>query len=133
MFTQLKNLLRKGDTVSVSLALENDTQLRVNVYPRLFNLDGQNSDTRAALNQPLSIVGTPAELDAEFGDTLARFTGSVNVLRHTLEEAESVHKTAAAKVTKSPAKSADKPATTPKSAPKPDPEPDPEPATPSLI
>ena len=96
MFAQLQKMLRKGDTVSVIIAIENDTQLRVNVFPKLFTLDGENGNDRKALNTPLSLVATPAELDSPaFLETLEKFTASTNVLRHTLDEVEATHKTAA--------------------------------------
>jgi PRTRC genetic system protein E len=96
MFTQLKPMLRKGDTITVTVAVENDTQLRVSVFPKLCTLDGANGDDRKALNTPLSIVATPGELDApSFIETLEKFSASTNVLRHTLDEVEATHKAAA--------------------------------------
>lgn len=89
-------MLRKGDTLTVTIALENDTQLRVNVFPRLFTLDGSRGNDRKALNTPLSLVATPDEFDSPaFIETLARFAGSVTGTRNTLEEVIAAHNTAA--------------------------------------
>ena len=123
MFAQLAKLLKQGDTVSVVLALENETQLRVNVFPKLAAASDEDDDEetkepRQALNQPLSIVATAAELDAGFAETLEKFTASTNTLRHTLEEVEAAHKTAAAAAKKpAPAKSKIKPGRPDKAAP----------------
>jgi PRTRC genetic system protein E len=106
MFTQLRTLLRPGDTVTVVVAVENETQLRVTVYPRLFTLDGEHGPQRAAVNQPLSIVATGAELDAEFGDTLAKYSASTNTLLNTLAEVEAAHKAAAITARTAPVKAA---------------------------
>jgi len=96
MFTELKQMLRKGDHVTVTIAIEDDTQLRVNVFPKLFTTDGENGPNRTALNTPLSIIGTPEELDSPtFLKNLTQFTDSTNALRNTLEEVEAAHKTAA--------------------------------------
>jgi PRTRC genetic system protein E len=96
MFNELKQMLRKGDHVTVTIAIEDDTQLRVNVFPKLFTTDGENGPNRTALNTPLSIIGTPEELDSPtFLQNLTQFTDSTNALRNTLEEVEAAHKTAA--------------------------------------
>jgi len=96
MFTELKAMLRKSDQVAITIAIEDDTQLRVNVFPKLFTLDGENGENRKALNTPLTITATPEELDSPaFMETLTKFTGSTNTLRNTLEEVEAQHKAAA--------------------------------------
>ena len=96
MFNELKAMLRKGDQVTVTIAVENDTQLRVNVFPKLFTLDGENGEDRKALNTPLTITATPDELDSPaFIETLTKFSVSTNTLRNTLEEVAAQHKAAA--------------------------------------
>ena len=96
MFNELKQLLRKGDQVTLTIAIEDDTQLRVNVFPKLFTLDGENGDNRKALNTPLTITATPDELDSPaFIETLTKFSASTTALRNTLEEVEAQHKAAA--------------------------------------
>ena len=114
MFTELQKMLRKGDSLTVSIALETDTQLRVNVYPKLFTLDAANSENRAVLNTPLSLVATPVELDSPaFLDTLNQFASSATELRHTLDEVTAAHKTAA---TNAKAGKGNKPKPEPKAA-----------------
>ena len=113
MFNELKTLLRKGDQVTVTIAVENETQLRVNVFPKLFTLDGENGEDRKALNTPLTITATPDELDSPaFIETLTKFAGSTNTLRNTLEEVEAQHEAAAeaAKTKPGPKATATKPA-----------------------
>jgi PRTRC genetic system protein E len=97
MFQQLQPLLRKGDTLTVTIALDTDpTRLRVNVFPKLFTLDGDKGADRKALNTPLTMVATPAEFDGpEFIETLTKFSTSVTETRNTLEEVTAAHKTAA--------------------------------------
>ena len=94
MFQQLQPLLRKGDTLTVTIALDTDpTKLRVNVFPKLFTLDGDKGADRKALNTPLTMVATPAEFDGpEFIDTLTKFGASVTTTRNTLEEVTAAHK-----------------------------------------
>jgi len=120
MFAQLKSLLRKGDTVTLTVAIENDTQLRVNVFPKLFSMDGEQGGNRKALNTPLSVVATPEELDSPaFIETITRFTASVTGLRTNLDEAQAAHKAAAQSVSSAKGK-------------KPEPTKQPEPPQPEL-
>ena len=94
MFTQLQKMLRSGDSVTVTIAVENDTQLRVSVFPKITG--GEKGDHHKALNTPLSLVATPGELDSPaFLEALEKFTASAGALRHTLDEVETAHKAAA--------------------------------------
>ncbi len=96
MLKDLLPLLRKGDTIGLSIAMEGDNQYRVNVMPKLFTLDGEKGADRLALNTPLTLTGTLEELDSpEFAATLQRFTASATTTRHTIEDVEAAHKTAA--------------------------------------
>src|SRR5258705_8612583 len=109
MFTELSKILRKGDTLGITVGLESDGKCRVNVMPKLFTLDGERGGDRRALNTPITITGTPEELDSPaFAEQLTRFTTSVNPTRHTIDEAETTHKAppAAAKSKPVPAKPA---------------------------
>ena len=93
MFAQLKQMLRKGDTITVNVAVENETELRVTVFPKLFTLDGENGEDRKALNTPLTITATPDELDSPaFIETLTKFSASTTATRNTLEEVAAQHK-----------------------------------------
>ena len=92
MFAQLKPMLRKGDTVTMTIAVETDTELRVTVFP---NLTGE-MENRQALNTPLSVTATPDELDSPtFIETLSKLTTSTTALRNTLDDVEAAHKAAA--------------------------------------
>lgn len=98
MLKTLLPLLRKGDTLGLSIAMEGENQYRINVLPKLFTLDGESGPDRLALNTPLTITGTLAELDSpEFVATLTRFTTSATAARHTIDEAEAAHKSAGAR------------------------------------
>jgi PRTRC genetic system protein E len=126
MFSQLSKLLRKGDTVGLTIGIEGEAggkpTFRVNIMPKLFTLDGEKGADRMALNQPLSVTGTAEELDsAEFVTTLERFAASTVTHRTTIDEVEAAHKTASAAkreaaAKKTPAKTAAK---TPPAPPKP--------------
>lgn len=104
MFKELKQLLRPGDSLTLTIAVQNDTQLRVNVFPKLFTLDGAYGTDRKVLNTPLSLAATPEELDSPaFIETLEKFAGSTNALRHTLDEVQAAHQAAAAAAKSKPA------------------------------
>lgn len=108
MFTQLTELLRKGDTLSLTITREADKSaddaapggptgpvFRVNIYPKLFTTDGEHGADRKALNEPLTVTGTAAELDSpEFLNTLNRFATSTNSLRNTIDDVEKAHQEA---------------------------------------
>jgi len=113
MFAQLQQMLRRGGTITVNVAVENETELRVTVFPKLFTLDGERGADRQALNTPLSVVATAAELDGPtFLDTLTKFAASANTTRNTLDEVEATHKAAAdAAKAKSPSRGSAKPGT----------------------
>jgi len=108
MITQLAAMLKPGDTVTFTLALEADGQLRLNIFPKLFTLDGEKGEQRKALNQPLTVTGAPADFDGpDFLDTITKFTASATGLRTTLDEAEAAHADSAKSAKKD---KADKPA-----------------------
>lgn len=138
IFKELAGILKKGDTVTLTLAVEDAGQCRVNLYPKLFTMDGEKGEDRKALNQPLTVTGTADELDSpEFIATIQKYTASITGLRSTLDEAETSHKAAATAakgkssssssssskgkpVTKTPTGGAAKPSIPPKpAAPKP--------------
>ncbi|HBZ07489.1 MAG TPA: hypothetical protein DEP03_14310, partial [Massilia sp.] len=64
MFTSLHELAKKA-TLMITIAAEGDEQLRVNVTPVPFD-----TKAKANLPQPLSLVASPAEFDADFGTAL---------------------------------------------------------------
>src|SRR5690349_5627882 len=90
MFTELLPILRNR-TVMLTIALVNDQAIRVNVIPKCLK-DGDSGD--CALSTPLTVTGTPEELDREFSGQLVAFTGSVVRLGSNLSEIEATHATA---------------------------------------
>jgi PRTRC genetic system protein E len=67
MFSELMPLLAER-TVLITVARESDTTIRVNVCPKR-----TSANENAALSTPLSFVGTPEELDRDFGRALAGY------------------------------------------------------------
>jgi PRTRC genetic system protein E len=88
MFTELAPLL-SGRTILVTVARENETMLRVNVFPKV--KEGENP----ALATPLSYTGTPEELDREFAKHLSSFVESHAELGSTLAQAKAEMEAAA--------------------------------------
>lgn len=98
MFTKLSDLLKDPcDTITMTVARESATELRVNFIPRL------KHDVPAAekgLNTPLQVTATPAELDSPaFLETLSRYTVSATGLVAAVEAVEATHKAAATEAT----------------------------------
>ena len=90
MFIELLPILRNR-TVMLTIALVNDQAIRVNVIPKRLK-DGDSGD--CALTTPLTVTGTPEELDREFSGQLVAFTGSFVRLGSNLSEIEAAHATA---------------------------------------
>lgn len=82
MFKELAPLLRQRPVVLLLNPLEGDS-LRVLVMPKKLN------DTEdAALATPVSVTGTPEELDEQLPSTLTQFVGAHIELKNTLEIAK---------------------------------------------
>lgn len=64
MFISLHELAKKA-TLMITIAAEGDDQMRVNVTPVPFD-----TKAKANLPQPLSLVASPAEFDADFAAAL---------------------------------------------------------------
>ena len=90
MFIELLPILRNR-TVMLTIALVNDQAIRVNVIPKRLK-EGDSGD--CALSTPLTVTGTPEELDREFSGQLVAFTGSVVRFGSNLSEIEAAHATA---------------------------------------
>ena len=90
MFVELLPIL-KNRPVMLTVALVNDQAIRINVIPKRLK-DGDSGDD--ALTTPLTITGTPEELDREFAAQLIGFTGSFLKLGSNLSEIEAAHATA---------------------------------------
>ena len=89
MFTELMPLLTDR-TVLITVARESDTTLRAMAIPKRVR-EGEN----AALSTPLSFVGTPEELDRDFGRTLAEYVEAHQRLSSTLAQAKAEMEAAA--------------------------------------
>ena len=90
MFTELLPILRNRP-VMLTIALVNEQAIRVNVIPKRLK-DGDSGD--CSLTTPLTVTGTPEELDREFSGQLVAFTGSFVRLGSNLSEIEAAHATA---------------------------------------
>jgi PRTRC genetic system protein E len=128
MLKQIAQILKPGDTVTLVLTAGEADQLHLNVIPRLTPRKGKDDDDdddddeakqRMALNQPLTLSGTAAELDSpEAFAALTQYTDGLTGLRTTLAEAEAeVKKADEAAKAETAKKKSGKPA--PKPAPKP--------------
>ena len=104
MFTELMPLIEQRP-VTITVAVLGGTNLiRVNVVPKILEKDDQvndkvgysNKDKIAkipdaaikALTTPLSLTGTPEEIDAELAQTLREFADSHVRLQKTVDQAK---------------------------------------------
>jgi PRTRC genetic system protein E len=126
MFTELMPIL-KSRPVTITITSVDKTKIRVNVIPKAVDSDSQlirdvtqkdgvTKEDVAALITPLSLVGTPEEIDAELSQLLASYSDghttvleSLKELQETLAEVAKSAKEATAKAkTKTPPAKADK-------------------------
>jgi PRTRC genetic system protein E len=87
MFVELLPIL-KNRSVVLTLALVGDKAIQVNVIPKRLKEDDSGDD---ALTTPLTVTGTPDELDREFAGQLVGFTDSFVKLGSNLSEIEAAH------------------------------------------
>ena len=87
MFVELLPIL-KNRPLMLTLALVGDKAIQVNVIPKRLK-DGDSGDD--ALTTPLTVTGTPDELDREFAGQLVGFTGAFVKLGSNLSEIETAH------------------------------------------
>ena len=90
MFVELLPIL-KNRPLMLTLALVGDKAIQVNVIPKRLK-DGDSGDD--ALTTPLTVTGTPDELDREFAGQLVGFTGAFVKLGSNLSEIEAAHASA---------------------------------------
>ena len=69
MFAQLAPLVTGATTLAITVSRADSENLHVTVTP----IPGKDDTLPQALNAPLSITGTPAELDADLPGVLARY------------------------------------------------------------
>ncbi len=85
MFQELMPLLAQR-ILLLTLSRVSDEQISVNVIPRSLKSDQRDHD--AALTTPLSITGTPKELDEQLSRQLVEFVGTHLELSSTLNNAK---------------------------------------------
>src|ERR1039458_10104061 len=90
MFVELLPILRNRPLM-LTVALAGDNAILVNVIPKRLK-DGNSGDD--ALTTPLTVTGTPDELDREFAGQLVGFTEAFVKLGSNLAEIEAAHATA---------------------------------------
>src|SRR5215471_12524738 len=103
MFIELMPLI-ENRPLTITVAALSEGRIRVNVVPQALAKDSKanekigyaNKDKIAqipesaihALTTPLSLTGTPEEIDAELAQQLKAFVGSHMALRQSVEEAK---------------------------------------------
>ena len=85
MFQELMPLLGQR-IVIIALSRVSDDEMRINVVPKPLKSDQQ--DDGAALTTPLSVTGTPKELDEQLPAQLVEFVGTHLGLSSTLKSAK---------------------------------------------
>ena len=90
MFVELLPILRNR-SLMLTVALAGDNAILVNVIPKRLKDSNSGDD---ALTTPLTVTGTPDELDREFAGQLVGFTDAFVKLGSNLAEIEAAHATA---------------------------------------
>src|ERR1017187_8733904 len=96
MFTELMPIL-KSRPVTITITAVDKTKIRVNVIPKAVDSDSQltrdvtqkegvTKEDVAALITPLSLVGTPEEIDAELPQLLANYSDGHTTVLESLKE-----------------------------------------------
>jgi PRTRC genetic system protein E len=96
MFTELMPIL-KSRPVTITITAVDKTKIRVNVIPKAVDSDSQltrdvtqkegvTKEDVAALITPLSLVGTPEEIDAELPQLLASYSDGHTTVLESLKE-----------------------------------------------
>ena len=115
LFKSLHTLAGQCPAIIITVSRDGGDRLRVNVMPKAPTDDaGKLTVKEGAMFTPISLSGTPDELDAGFGEALKGYTETRRDLRTAVDEA----RTTMAAATKShkpsaPAKPAPKPAPAP--------------------
>lgn len=102
MFTELMPLI-KNRPLTITVAVEGDSRLRLNIVPKPLEKDkGANSKIGSihskevapipseaihALTTPLSITGTPEEVDAGLAEALTKYAASHQTLQQSFDSA----------------------------------------------
>ena len=116
LFKSLHSLAGQCPAILVTVARDGATHLRVNVIPKApTGSDGKTEVKDGALFTPISLTGTPEELDAGLAEALQGYTETRRDLRTAVEEAKETMQ-AATKAKKPTPASATKPTTKPAAA-----------------
>src|SRR5258708_7702266 len=95
MFQELMPLLAQR-ILLLTLSRVSDDEMRINIVPKPLKFDQQHDD--AALTTPMSVTGTPKELDEQLARQLVEFVethlGLSSTLKSAKEQMESVVKAA---------------------------------------
>lgn len=103
MFKSLHQLAGQCPAIIITVARDGADNLRVNVMPKApTGNDGKINAKDGALFTPISVVGTPEELDAGFGDALKNYSEKRRDLQTAVDEAGKTM--TAAKAAKTPPK-----------------------------
>lgn len=102
MFTELMPLI-KNRPLTITVAVEGDSRLRLNIVPKPLEKDkganGKIGSTHSkevapipneaihALTTPLSITGTPEEVDAGLAEALTKYAASHQTLQQSFDSA----------------------------------------------
>ena len=102
LFNALHTLAGQCPAILVTVARDGATNLRVNVMPKApTGADGKTEVKDGALFTPISLSGSPDELDAGFSEALAGYVEIRRDLRTAVEAAKETMQ-AAAKATAKP-------------------------------
>lgn len=88
MFQALFPLVASGGKITLTIAATANGQMKVIVCP-----ENKNGSV-PALSQPLALVATPEELDAEFVDVISNYIGTRNSLLEQVEATNALLKNA---------------------------------------
>ena len=119
LFKSLHTLAGQCPAILITVARDGADKLRVNVMPKAPTSDAGKTDVKeGALFTPISLSGTPDELDSGFAEALAGYTETRRDLRSAVEDARTTMQAAtkAKKPSASPARTAPAPKTPPPSA-----------------
>ena len=112
LFKSLHTLAGQCPAILITVARDGADKLRVNVMPKApTNDDGKADVKEGALFTPISLSGTPEELDSGFAEALAGYTETRRDLRSAVEDARTTMQAAtkAKKPSASPARTAPAP------------------------
>ncbi len=103
MFQKLATMMKQGDSLAISAAMQPDGRMLLTVH-------AMGDFKNKALATPLSMVGTPEELDAEMADELGRWVGTRMSLREQIDAANLILEAARKETASAASKATQRPA-----------------------